>query len=69
MHLLSSSIAAILLPTITAASVKPVKELYRFPEQTFVENIAVRPNDELLITIFSPGCVYALNPNYTNPTL
>lgn len=41
----------------------PITVTYEFPENTFVENIAVRRSGELLVTVFWDGAVYHVDPS------
>ncbi|VUC25179.1 unnamed protein product [Clonostachys rosea] len=45
-----------------------VRQLYQFPEATFIENIAVRPNGHLLLNTFANASTYTLDPNAEDPT-
>nr|POE47188.1 hypothetical protein CFP56_00520 [Quercus suber] len=40
-----------------------VRSIYKFPAQTFIENIVVRPNGHLLLTTFREGSIYELDPD------
>ncbi len=46
----------------------PIRNIYTFPPNTFIENIAVRSNSHLLLTSMSVPDLYALNPLLTTPT-
>ncbi|KAK3332729.1 hypothetical protein B0T19DRAFT_353670 [Cercophora scortea] len=59
--------------TPTASSTPPspvrsVRNVFTFPNNTFIENIAVRSNSRLLITSMSVPTLFTLNPTLTNPT-
>ena len=43
------------------------RQIYQFPNATFIENIAVRPNGHLLLDTFDQGRVYSIDPAATNP--
>ncbi|KAF7559706.1 hypothetical protein G7046_g4447 [Stylonectria norvegica] len=43
------------------------RQLYQFPNATFLENIAVRTNGHLLLNSFTKGNMYTLNPLDKNP--
>ncbi|KAG9234647.1 hypothetical protein BJ875DRAFT_400677 [Amylocarpus encephaloides] len=43
------------------------KEIFQFPNPTFVENIAVRPNGNLLLTIIANNTLFSLDPS--NPSI
>ena len=44
-----------------------VRELYVFPEPTFIENIACRPNGHLLLTTFRGASLYDIDPDAQDP--
>ncbi|KAH8892872.1 hypothetical protein GQ53DRAFT_745877 [Thozetella sp. PMI_491] len=44
-----------------------VKQLYQFPTLNQVENLVVRQNGELLLTVFGLSQVFALDPNSRSP--
>lgn len=46
----------------------PVRLLYQYPEGTWIENIAVRPSGELLLTILTAPHLDQLNPLRPNAT-
>ncbi|CAM1509888.1 Fc.00g002230.m01.CDS01 [Cosmosporella sp. VM-42] len=51
-----------------AAAHKPTsRQLFQFPNATFVENIAVRQNGTLLLNTFDNGRMYSLDPSDQNP--
>lgn len=52
---------------LTARDQTFVQELYRFPNQTRVENICVLHNGSLLFTLLSEPSVYLLDPKFPNP--
>ncbi|KFH45582.1 hypothetical protein ACRE_036200 [Hapsidospora chrysogenum ATCC 11550] len=52
----------------TAVPPSPVaKQLYQFPNLTFIENIAVRFNGHLLLNTFDQGRMYTIDPYADNP--
>ncbi|KAK3372654.1 hypothetical protein B0H63DRAFT_514015 [Podospora didyma] len=53
------------LPSNTPA---PARIIYQFPNSTFIENLAVRPNGHLLLGTFSNGSLYNLNPSSPQPS-
>lgn len=62
--------ASLLAGATIAASVSPapvVTEIYRFPNETFIENIVVRPDDQLLLSTFDQGRVYIIDPSAAEP--
>jgi hypothetical protein len=53
-----------------AASIPPaptVTELYRFPNATFIENIIVRSDGQLVLSTFDQGRVYIFDPSADEP--
>lgn len=55
--------------SVTAAPTSPlvVKQIYRFPNETFIENIAILPNGQLLLNTFDQGRMYILDPSAPEP--
>ena len=45
----------------------PIRNLFTFPPNTWIENIATRPNGNLLLTTLSLPVIYTLNPNISSP--
>ena len=45
-----------------------VKQLYQYPLGTWLENIAVRPSGELLVTLLNKPALHQVDPFETNPT-
>jgi hypothetical protein len=69
--LLSLTLPFTALSLPSTHSSKPTELLYQFPNGTWVENIAVRSNNQILVTLFTTPDLYALDsaqPN-TEPTL
>jgi hypothetical protein len=58
---LSSLIPALPHPSPTSKS--PIQTIYEFPNETWVENIAVRSSGELLLTLITAPDLYQLNPS------
>ncbi|KAK3900103.1 hypothetical protein C8A05DRAFT_17558 [Staphylotrichum tortipilum] len=52
----------------TRTSPPPIRNIYTFPPNTFIENIAVRSNSHLLLTSMSVPDLYTLNPLLSSPT-
>lgn len=46
----------------------PATIVHQYPNPTWIENIAVRPNGNLLLTIFNQHQLYELNPSALNST-
>lgn len=62
--LLSTSYIALASPT----SLDPVRQVYEFPNDTWVENIAVRSNGQLLVTILSTPQLFLIDPSAPSPS-
>ena len=45
----------------------PTQLIYQFPNKTFVENLAIRPDGSILTTFFTAPEVYLIQPSSTNP--
>ncbi|KAK3347278.1 hypothetical protein B0T25DRAFT_554070 [Lasiosphaeria hispida] len=45
----------------------PIRNIYTFPPNHFIENIAVRSNSRLLLTSMSVPHLYSINPLASNP--
>lgn len=43
------------------------RELYQFPNETFIENVAVLSDGRLLLNTFDDGQIYILDPSSPNP--
>ena len=60
--------------TLTAAALGaqaanfPIRNVYTFPNNTFIENIAVRSNSHLLVTSLSVPDLFAIDPSAASPT-
>ncbi|KAK0619045.1 hypothetical protein B0T14DRAFT_495888 [Immersiella caudata] len=46
----------------------PIRNIYTFPKNHFIENIAVRSNSNLLITSMSVPELFSIDPTVTSPT-
>ncbi|CAH0041650.1 unnamed protein product [Clonostachys rhizophaga] len=58
-----TAIASISYATATNAISQP-RLIYEFPNNnTFIENLTVRPNGELVLTTFHDGHIYTINPS------
>ncbi|KAL2133669.1 hypothetical protein VTI74DRAFT_1947 [Chaetomium olivicolor] len=51
----------------TAVTNKPIRNVYTFPKNTFIESIAARANSELLITSMSVPELFSIDPTAPNP--
>lgn len=45
----------------------PIRNIHTFPKNTFIENIAVRSNGNLLVTSMSVPTLFTINPSLSNP--
>jgi sugar lactone lactonase YvrE len=64
-----SLVAAVLAAHATAAPTNPpIRNIYTFPKNTFIENIAVRSNSQLLITSMSVPDLFLIDPTVPNPS-
>ena len=45
------------------------KQIYQFPDSSFtdIENVAIRPNGQLILSIITTPSVYTLDPSQANP--
>ncbi|KAI8686672.1 hypothetical protein LRP88_13079 [Fusarium phalaenopsidis] len=69
MRLAISTIFAVCLTGVSASPITPkphVRQLVELPG-VFVENLAVRPNGNLLLNTISQGQMYSLDPSQKNP--
>lgn len=46
---------------------RQVRTLYQFPNDTWIENLAVRSNNQLLLTLLTSPQLYTLDPQCRNP--
>lgn len=67
---IASTLASATFPTSTQLPL-PVDLVYQFPEPTWVENIAVRSNGDLLLTLLNTPSLYTITPSLpqTDPQL
>ena len=49
------------------AALYPTQLIYQFPNPTFVENLAVRPDGSILTTLATSPELYLIQPSSTNP--
>lgn len=56
--------AAFLLPTLALASCPPthLSDIHRFPNGTWLENLAVRSNGHLVVTAYNRAQLWEINP-------
>ena len=73
-HILSLSCLFLLLPPVLSAplgqdSEPLVRTLYQYPKGTWLENIAIRPNGNLLVTLLLPDPeLHQIEPFVASPT-
>lgn len=46
----------------------PIRNVFTFPNNTFIEDIAVRSNSDLILTSESRPTLYSVNPTVSSPT-
>lgn len=63
---LTPSISA--LPHPPAPSTGPTRTIYQFPNETWVENIAVRSSGQLLVTLITTPDIYQVDPFSPSPS-
>lgn len=70
--LLSLLVAAVPQPVLQTRAhdkeTRLVRTLYQYPKGTFLENLAVRPSGELLVTLLNKPELHSLDPFETRPT-
>ena len=49
------------------AALLPTQQIYQFPNGTFVENLAVRPDGSIIVTLATSPEIYLIQPNMNNP--
>ncbi|KAJ9136872.1 hypothetical protein NKR23_g9446 [Pleurostoma richardsiae] len=49
-------------PASTALATDPVRTVFEFPNDTYVENIAVRPNGQVLVTVLTAPRLFLVDP-------
>ncbi|CAM6083695.1 unnamed protein product [Calypogeia fissa] len=64
--LASSSPRSSPIPTLTT-KLDPVRTVYQFPNNTFVENLAVRSNGQILVSILTSPLLYLFNSVQIGP--
>jgi len=77
MHFLSHSLLSFLLPLTSAFSLPhrsnnggtTTHVIHQFPNPTWVENLAVRPNGQILTTLITSPDVYLIDPQTSVSTL
>jgi hypothetical protein len=68
-QLFVSSLLVDSFPLEARSAPPPSETIYQFPANTWIENIAVRSNGELLLNVMSPGTLYSLDPATRTPTV
>jgi hypothetical protein len=67
-HLLSSFLSSAVTAVITPSpSQSAIRTIYEFPNETWIENIAVRSNGQLLLNLLSTPPIYSLDPLNPSP--
>ena len=46
----------------------PIRNIYTFPNNTFIENIAVRANSKLVVTSMSVPTLFVIDPTVPSPS-
>lgn len=77
MHFIRWSSPFLSIATLATASIiprsadyPPLRDVWQFPNETWIENIAIRSNGQLLVTLLSTPELYQVNPTGTQePTL
>jgi hypothetical protein len=62
-------LSALVLPLLAASSNPNTTLIYQFPNGTWIENIAVRYNNALLLTLLTMPDLYNLDPTSSKPSL
>jgi len=58
-----------ILGQLTAASrMPPIRQIFTFPNNTFIEDIAVRSNSDLILTSESVPTLFSVDPTVSSPT-
>jgi hypothetical protein len=53
--------------TTAVSAATEVRLIYQFPDGTFIENIALRPNGELVLNTFADGQIFTIDPTDEQP--
>ena len=61
-----STSAILLLTTVRVAGLS-AKQLYQFPNATFIENVAFAPDGDLILNTFDQGRIYSLDVRSEEP--
>jgi len=61
-------LATLISPSLSSPSKPPIRQIYTFPNNTFIENIAARSDSHLLITSLSVPTLFSIDPTTTTPT-
>lgn len=67
--LLSAQLCAAFLAGRAAATTASVRQVYEFPNDTWVENLAVRSDGQLLVTVITTPNVYLIDPSSSTSRL
>jgi hypothetical protein len=58
----------ILVPLSAAGQIPPIRNVFTFPNNTFIEDIAVRSNSDLILTSESVPTLFSVDPTVPSPT-
>jgi hypothetical protein len=58
----------ILAPLSAAGQTPPIRNIFTFPNNTFIEDIAVRSNSDLILTSESVPTLFSVDPTVPSPT-
>lgn len=62
------ALCGVSLASSSAPSVKSVRTLFEFPKQSYIENLAVRSNGQILISDLSTSQLYLFDPSVPGPS-
>ncbi|KAK4180907.1 hypothetical protein QBC36DRAFT_2068 [Triangularia setosa] len=54
--------------SIGSRAALPATQIYKYPDDTFVENLHVLPSGHVLLSTFKSGNLSSINPSVSNPT-
>jgi hypothetical protein len=63
-----ASSSAIANPVPSSVTSPPIRNVYTFPINHFIENIAIRSNSKLLVTSLSVPSLWSIDPTLATPT-
>src|ERR1700723_2236117 len=56
----------LVFPSTDFNTTLPTRDMYQFPNETWVENLAVRQNGQILVTVLTAPELYLVDPFHTN---